>query len=710
MKWSFCLALTLTLQTIAGAGAAAAVECRGQRASASGISTQVQASHGGWNSPRVRELVQRAITRRASWTDDSLFDYRAHASGHIYFLFDLGRGTQRSLVKADQLALNLFWSAPDRTHQVIVGRREEKVLPTGIEYHLDHLTVVMDNFGERISMGEGSEVQDALHPAARGALDYYDYRLTDSLTLVLTDREVRVNKIEVRPRDPTGPGIVGAIYLDRSSAGIVRMEFTFTAASYLDPQLDYINVRLENGLWNGRYWLPFRQGLELRRELRVLDFPAGGIIRAEFKIGDYRFNKGLPDELFHGARVTHLPARARVSYEFDDGLYAALDPAVAVAPPSLEQIRQAATRIVGRSYLQKAHDLRLAVPGVSSVARLRRAEGLYVGPGFSRDFSAGFGLLLLGGFAIGPDRFRLSGLLTAPLGELFELEIAGELNEATDVAPWPASSGAVATLAAAVDGEDYRDQYWTSGGTVGLARRWDRTRARLSVAWERWESADLSADQIIDRSYRAVRTVDEGDVLSLALDAERLPESVLERVGGGTWGGRVEGATRDLGSDFDYVRASVRAAKFWPTRLWDIRVLVSAEGGALLGGRAPAQRLFAVGGRGTVRGYSFHSFVGDLYGSAAAEASRDMWYPFVTFAVFADLAWIGVEVDSNRRAVDVWNQQGDPAGPSRGPLVGVGGGVGLFFDILRVELARGLESRGIWELVIRARTRFWSWL
>ena len=125
---------------------------------------------GEWNGPRVTELMGRAIERRASWAyGDRLEDYQAQARGHIYFLYDLGRNADRHLVKADQLALDLDWRRPDQTRQIIVGRREEKSLPTNIRYHLDHLTVVLDNFGDRIFMGEGAEVRDALHPAAPGA-------------------------------------------------------------------------------------------------------------------------------------------------------------------------------------------------------------------------------------------------------------------------------------------------------------------------------------------------------------------------------------------------------------------------------------------------------------------------------------------------------------------------------------------------------------
>jgi hypothetical protein len=53
---------------------------------------------------------------------------------------------------------------------------------------------------------------------------------------------------------------------------------------------------------------------------------------------------------------------------------------------------------------------------------------------------------------------------------------------------------------------------------------------------------------------------------------------------------------------------------------------------------------------------------------------------------------------------------GRPAAAADGALVGIGAGLGLVYDILRVELARGLRQGGIWELVVRVRPDFWDWL
>lgn len=701
-----CLALAIALGYLAYAGTAIG---QANAQSAPPGEGMARAAETAWNTPYARRLAQRAIARRSTWTGEAaLRDYQANARGYIYFLFDLGRDTERHLIKADQMALNLFWLTPGRTRQVIVGHREEKLLPTSINYHLDHLTVVMDNFGDRISLGEGSEVRDALHPAAPGALEFYEYRVTDSLALQLPARQVQVYRLEVRPRDPSRPGLVGAVFLDRDSADIVRMDFTFTAASYLDDRLDYINVRLENAMWAGRYWLPYRQGIELRREVRALKFPAGGIIRAEFDIGDYRFNTDLPENLFRGPTVLYAPARARESFEFDQGLYDALDPAVAVTPPSMETIQKEAARIVSESYLQRAERLRPAVPGVSSVFRFRRAEGLYLGPGLARS-AAGWKLQVLGGYAFGAERGVFDLTLSTPVAPAMEARLRGYWNRSGDVAPWPASSGAVSTLAALFDGEDYREPYWVDGASLALIRRWERLSLQVEARWEDWEPATLAAEELLGR-YRPVRVVDEGGVASISVRARSAPAGALEAVGGMAWDARIEGATSLIAGDFEYLYAAARAERSWPDLPGGVGLELSGAAAAAGGGRIPAQRLYPVGGRGTVRGFRFHDFVGNLYGALGAEVSRDVWAPFVSVALFADLAWVGIEGNSAARAVAVWNRNGPAVGGSRGALVGVGASVGLLFDILYVDLARGVSGGGIWELVVRVRSDFWPWL
>src|SRR5690606_7690670 len=136
---------------------------------------------------------------------------------------------------------------------------------------------------------------------------------------------IRVYELEVRPRRPDRPGFVGSIFLDQASAAIVRMNFTFTPASYVDKRLDYIRVGLDNGLWDGRHWLPNEQTLEIRRQVPIFDFPTGGVIRGVVRINGYEFNQPLPPAIFFGSRVVAVPKQQREAYDFPIGLFDRLE-------------------------------------------------------------------------------------------------------------------------------------------------------------------------------------------------------------------------------------------------------------------------------------------------------------------------------------------------------------------------------------------------
>ena len=88
------------------------------------------------------------------------------------------------------------------------------------------------------------------------------------------------------------------------------MAFSFTRAAYLDKQLEDISIVLENALVEARFWLPYRQEVEIRRSGTWLDFPARGIIRGRWEIGHYVINVKLPERTFIGPEIVELPARA----------------------------------------------------------------------------------------------------------------------------------------------------------------------------------------------------------------------------------------------------------------------------------------------------------------------------------------------------------------------------------------------------------------
>src|SRR5688500_20020938 len=198
-----------------------------------------------WNDPRTLALVEQATQRRARQiADTALASYRASAHGYLTFLAQLGEGfpDPPKIVKADELALEVYWRAPDLSKQRIVGRRDTLLLPTDISYHRDHLGIVQNNFPDIIRLGEGDEVSDVPHPlSARGAREY-DFAITDSLAIRLSTRAVEAYRVSVRPRDDRQPRVIGAVFIDRETGEVLQMAFSFTRAAFLDTQLENISI------------------------------------------------------------------------------------------------------------------------------------------------------------------------------------------------------------------------------------------------------------------------------------------------------------------------------------------------------------------------------------------------------------------------------------------------------------------------------------
>src|SRR5882672_10635370 len=226
-----------------------------------------------WNGDSVLALVRRGVERRTSVASDTaLRDYKAQAHGFLFFLGQFGEGLTAPprLVKADQLELEVYWKAPGLSKQRIVGWRDRAELPTDIAYHRDHLGIVQNNFGRAVRLGEGDEVRDVPHPLAPGGTELYDFALGDTVTLVLPQRSVRVVALRVRPKDFGQARLVGTLFVDAETADLVRLAFNFTPRAYLDPQLEDVSIVLDNALWEGRFWLPYRQEVEIRRRATML--------------------------------------------------------------------------------------------------------------------------------------------------------------------------------------------------------------------------------------------------------------------------------------------------------------------------------------------------------------------------------------------------------------------------------------------------------
>src|SRR3989454_7930899 len=422
-----------------------------------------RASAQDWNGDSALALARRAIERRAvSAIDTALRDYKAQAHGFLFFLGQFGEGLTEPprLVKADQLELEVYWKAPGLSKQRIVGWRDRAELPTDINYHRDHLGIIQNNFGRAIRLGEGDEVRDVPHPLAPVGTDIYDYALGDTTTIVLPQRAVRVVALRVRPKSLGVPAIVGTLFLDLESAELVRMAFNFTPRAYLDPQLEDVSIVLDNALWEGRFWLPYRQEVEIRRRATWLDIPARGIIRGRWEIDNYLFNVGLSTGWFVGDEITAVPKAQRDSFPWPGSLTAAIqDVAEPVRQNDLERVRAEVSKVAGRRALTGLKRQRLGARALSDLVHVNRVEGLALGAGYVwRTPDDGFELRGLGHYGFADRTGKGSIAFTSADG----LELAA-YAQVRDIGEAPVIAPLLNSIASQEFGDDYGDYYRATG-------------------------------------------------------------------------------------------------------------------------------------------------------------------------------------------------------------------------------------------------------
>ena len=643
-----------------------------------------------WDAPEALTLVRRAVNQRAAIEADSVLrSYRTRAHGFVFFLAQVGEGLTEPprLVKADELDVEVYWQAPNRSKQVVLGWRDGAFLPTDIEYHRDHLGIVTNNFGDVIRIGEGDEVRDAIHPLARAGPDAYQYALGDSLTIRTGGGEVTVREVEVRPRSFALPLVVGTLYLDDRTAELVRFRFSFTPAAYLDRQLEDITIVLENGRFENRWWLPYRQEIEIRRRASYFDFPARGIIRGRWEITDYDLNVEVPQAVLAGPSIGGL-RRPRP----DDTTWgASLSEAIAeVAAPvnrqDMEALRVEVERIAGSRALGGLPSNRLATGSLSDLARVNRVQGLALGFG---------GVLGLRGSRVqlrpqigyGTSDHRVTGGLSVLAGSgATQLSLAAD-RRMRDLADVPVISPALNSLLSQEAGDDYGDYVLVSGLAAGVRHRVSgRTSLSLQVGIEESESAAVASSPA-NGSYRPNPPLGAGTF--------RVVRAAVERASGGIavrqdLQGRL---TLEVGEGAgEYLRATAEG-----------RWLRSAGAGQLLSRvyvgagteRLPAYRSFVLGGRGTLLGEPFRAYGGRVAALGHVEWRFETPFPAIPLGSFAST---GRRLTVAPFVAAGWTDRPLPGLPWEG-TDGVRPVAGIAFEwlmrLIRVEAGVGLRDGGV---------------
>lgn len=655
-----------------------------------------------WNTPEVLALVGRGASRRqVVEADTSLRSYRAKAHGFVFFLAQVGSGLSEPprLVKADELQLEVYWRAPGISKQTILGWRDGTWLPTDINYHRDHLGVVTNNYGNRIRIGDGDEVKDVLHPLSPAGLVAYDFALQDSLSLSANTRTVQVYEVAVRPRAFTQPLVIGTLYLDVATAEVVQFRFSFTPSAYLDPQLEDISIVLENALYEGRYWLPERQEIEIRRRTTWLDFPARGIIRGRWEVGDYDLNAEFPPPLLAAPSIGGLKEPTPDATAWPESLDEAV---AAVAGPvnrlDMTALRGQVERIAGDRALSGLHGTRIAANSLSDIAHVNRVQGLTLG--FGLTFQAAERRVAIRPYAAyGTSDGRLFGRLVVDLGLGTSTLSLGAGRRIQDVSDFLVTAPVVNSITSQEVGQDYGD-YALVDWLAATVRRPIAERTTLALSAGLATSHDMTVAATPARgTYRANPALGAGQYAQATLTLTREAAGMA--------------AQRDLSGELmleggsgpgDYLRAS--ATVRWQAPLGPGGLRLLAYGGVGTDG-TPAYRSFVMGGRGTLVGYPFRAYGGRSLALAQAEWRFNLPAPAIPLGTFASTGRTFVLAPFVGAG---WSERavaGTPWAASGGLRSTAGLATEWFMGLIRLEGGVGLRD-GLFEVTLDISREWWN--
>ena len=714
------------------------------------LSLQVQASPVADSA--TASLIARARERHRQ-QDAAVHDYRATLRTRLDA--DLGRGGFARFVPiaVEEQESELSWQAPNDVKVLTVGRRFRTAFRNAdVNSSWTRPWFVPRFLGDSIRLLSGEDFPEraAVHPLSAGADAYYRYAIADSITLSLPGKTVRAIGVRVTPTRADASLIAGELWLDEATAETVRLSFVFIGRRLwvdsigptrrdtaradrndaLAQRILRVSADLEYGLYDQRYWLPFRQAVTLDIELpwfKNLVIPVHFI--TTFRGVHVNENPpisftALPADTTHrssrrrrgevtrrcgptvemGARVGEQEDRQREGcitvgtwpggrFEVDvppdstllgyrgwtDSLQFDLSAADAerlgaLREDVLNSLERLPDSLTGRPKLALAFDR------FTDIWRYNRAEGTSFGAGYEwRPGPPFLSLMAKGRYAFTDG--RLQGSLTlrrdVPTSRL-DVTAFREMRDADPLAPGLTFSNSVDALWFARDDGDY---VFVQGGELRYQRPLGRAADLVLQARYGNESAprQLAHDGLNDLLGGDGVFPPNGPVL------EGSYWVAGAELGGGarpfSWRAGVEGTAGGRAYGRGWVSATGRA-RLAP----GLDVTASGWAGAGAGDSIP-QRRFRLGGSRTLRGYP----AGSLRGTSAWAFGLDLGMTRRALApvVFADAGQVAP------RALHFAGQ----------PAFSFGAGVSLLDGLLRLDAARPVAPKASWivTLLIGAR-------
>ena len=699
------------------------------------------AQDDAYRDPRARDLVRLARARRAV-VDNRITAYQTTARERISARLTVA-GADRLLFRRETVS-RIDWSRDTVRIELLGAREAAPVIRAAPQIASPSIASSITGLAfdpadsEMLIRFDSTVIRNPLSP---GSEAFYHFASGDSLSIRLPNgRGARILELRITARRADPHLINGSFWLDAETHAVVRAGFRQSRAysssgsgitaivPEVGAELDY--VAIDYGLWDRRWWLP--RTVVARGVTRV----GGTRLPLAYERSYERYTvvgdtlAAAPPPGSEGA----VAAAARVSCRRQLSLTISVGTSVPNDSAWDAEWRREAARVAGDSAVTDSARAERAKCGQSFVVSRADSTDLLAGPAFTggiydegegavrgQDLKALTDLvsdlpdapwslarpglqfltpelvrfnrvegLSLGARAVlplGPAEIRgevragttgevgarLSGIHSTPS---LRREVAGYRGlQAVDIGSQPFSLASSAS--ALLLGRDENDYFRGTGAELRLApaaarpQRWE-----LRLFAERQEAVDAESET----SLRGV--FDGGFEPRENILAERLDQA------GATL--RLRAARGD-----DPARLRTRAELELHGEAGDVafaRPLLRLGADGMIGGgvgfgvavaagagfgEVPVQRLWQIGGATTVRGHDAASLRGSGLWLARGELTRGT--PFARLSLFGDAGWAG---DRD----ELWSGK---------PLRGVGVGAAFLDNLLRVDLAHGLDGGGL---------------
>jgi hypothetical protein len=466
---------------------------------------------------------------------------------------------------------------------------------------------------------------------------------------------------------------------------------------------------LENALVQGRFWLPRRQEIEIRRTGTWLDFPVRGIIRGRWEICCYSVNSGLQPGIFAGPEIVQAPRSVLARHHWEGRILDSLPPDVRAATEGdVERVKAEARELVQAQALQRASGAALSARRLSDFARVNRVEGLALGAGTQLRFGAGMSASIVGRWGISDHeaKGRASFEVRRATGPSVTLFASRDYQEMGDVAE---SSTLVNSLAAQEMGTDRTDLYDSraAGASVELGR-WHGLLWRIEGSHQELDRLRVHATPW-SGSY-------EPTVPAWSITEERLALGIERPLSMAFWGTELRARSELRWGWFDGRDTSFTTRQQYYGRAFadielqrpigDDRLVLRTTLGAVSGTPdVPAQDYIFLGGPVTAPGYDYHRFAGTFGASQRIEWRTHV--PFVSIALGPYGRAPGYATLAPYFHTPYISGSAPFAERARGWYPSLGVGAYVLFDLVRFDVARGLRD-GRWTFSVDLTRELWG--